>query len=252
MAEGHPGRGRLLAHVDGELERDERRALRRHLEDCGRCRRRLEELESHGEIFANAAVRLDRPVPEIVNPAPGAGTGGGAATAAFPPLRAAAAMLVLLVGGALLTPPGRALAERALGGLAELFSGEPATAPATTTAPDTTALRGGTAVSTSVHGGRLEVAIESPEGGGGVIRVTVGAPGRAVVEGRVRDVERSSGRLRVRVDALDGLRIRLPDSVESAEVRVDGRSVLTQRGREVVPTVPADTVDGELLIRAGP
>ena len=247
MAEGHPGRGRLLAHVDGELAKDERRALRRHLEDCGRCRRRLEELESHGAVFANAAARLDRPVPEIANPAPGGGTGGGAATAGFPPLRAAAAVLLLLVGGALLTPAGRALA-----GLADLFSREPATAPATTTASDTTALRGGTAVSASVHGGRLEVAIESPDGGGGVIRVTVGAPGRAVVEGRVRDVERSPGRLRVRVDAEDGLRIRLPDSVGSAEVRVDGRSVLTQRGRQVVPSVPADTVDGELLIRAGP
>lgn len=239
-----------MAHVDGELGRDERRALRRHLEDCPRCRRRLEEHESHGEIFESAAARLDRPMPEIANPAPGAGAGGAAA--AFPPLRAAAAVLVLLVGGALLTPAGRALAERALGGLADLFSGEPATAPVATTAPDTTALRGGTAVSASVHGGHLEVAIESQEGGGGVIRVTVGAPGRAVVEGRVRDVERSPGRLRVRVDALEGLRIRLPDSVESAEVRVDGRSVLTQRGREVVPTVPADTVDGELLIRAGP
>ena len=241
-----------MAHLDGELGGEERRAFRLHLEQCRRCRDRLEELEAHRAVFADAAARLDRPMPEIDNPAPGAGAGDGDAVAAFPPLRAAAAVLVLLLGGALLTPPGRALAERALGGIAGLFGGEPTATPVATAGRDTTLDRRATAVSASASDGRLEVSIVSPEGAEGVLRVSVGEERGAVVEGRIRDVERSRGRLRVHVDGLDGLRIGLPDSVGRAEVRVDGRSVLTQRGRRVLPAVPADTVDGDILVRPGP
>lgn len=269
MGETHPDRGRLLAYLDGELAAEEREDLGRHLDRCARCRRRLEEIESRESLFSHAAGRLDRPTPEIANPAAAGGGSGGpggpsdgegdaaSGPSGVPPLRAAAVVLLLIVGGALLTPPGRALAERALGGIAGLFRGEPAS-PVATAERDATAPEGArrrpqsTAVSATASGGRLRVLIRTADSTTGVLRVGPRAGGRALVEGVLGDVERGPGRLRVRVDALDGLRIRLPDSVGVAEVLVDGRSVLRQSGRSVTPAVPADTVDGEILLRVGP
>lgn len=272
MVEGHPGRGRLLAYLDGELDAEEREVFGRHLEGCARCRRRLQRIESRDDLFSHAADRLDRPMPEIPNPAAaaaGGGSGGGSGVASgasggvgegalrsagVPPLRAAAVVVLLLLGGALLTPPGRALAERALGGIAGLFGEEPAS-PVATASEDTASRRGAprerqsTAVSARASGGRLRVLIQTADSAAGVLRVGPRAGGRAVVEGVLGDVERGPGRLRVRVDALDGIRVRLPDSVGVAEVLVDGRPVLRQTGRSVTPAVAADTADGDILLR---
>lgn len=269
MGETHPDRGRFLAYLDGELGAEEREPLERHLDGCARCRRRLEQIESREALFSHAAGRLDRPMPEIPNPAAaGGGSGGpGGATdgaddaglrfSGVPPLRAAAVVVLLLVGGALLTPPGRALAERALGGIAGLFREEPAS-PVATAGRDTAAPEDArrspqsTAVSVTASGGRLRVLIQTADSAAGVLRVGPRAGGRALVEGVLGDVERGPGRLRLRVDALDGIRIRLPDSVGVADVLVDGRSVLRQSGRSVTPAVPADTVDGDLLLQVAP
>lgn len=253
MTDGHPARGRLLAYLDGELEEDARRELRRHLEGCRRCRRRLEEVESHGAAFSRAASRLDRPMPDIPKPAAdGVPEDDAAGSVPLPPLRAAAAALLVLLGASSLTPPGRALAGRALDGLAGLFGDEPA---ATAEAPSGGAAsreQSVSAVSAEPSDGRLVVSVDATSPGEGPLRVSRGARGGALVEGAVRDVERGPGSLRVRVDSLAGLRIRLPDSVGSAEVLVDGRRVLRQRGRELMPDSPADTVRGEILIRVRP
>lgn len=278
MGEGHPDRGRLLAYLDCELGADDREVLGRHLDGCARCRRRLEQIESRENLFSHAAGRLDRPMPEIPNPtAAGGGSGGsggsgsaggssgvsggaddaGLRSSGMPSLRAAAVVLLLLVGGALLTPPGRALAERALGGIAGLFRGEPASPVATavrdTAAPaDARRSPQSTAVSVTASGGRLRVLIQTADSAAGVLRVGPRARDRALVEGVLGNVERGPGQLRVRVEALDSIRVRLPDSVGAAEVLVDGRPVLRQSGRSVTPAVPADTVDGDILLRVGP
>lgn len=262
MAEGHPDRGRLLAYLDSELGAERRAEVRRHLDGCARCRRRLEEVDSRESLFSHAADRLDRPMPEISNPAAAAGgasgaaDGGGVRSAGFPPLRAAAVVLLVLLGGALLTPPGRALAERALGGIAGLFRGEPAPPVATAgrdtaARPDASPKRQSTGLGVSASGGRLRVIIQTPDTAAGVLRVGARAGDRALVEGVLGNVERGPGHLRFRVDALDGVRIRMPDSVGAAEVVVDGRPVLTQSGRSVTPVVDADTVDGDVLLRVG-
>lgn len=262
MADGHPDRGRFLAYLDGELEEESRRALRRHLEGCRRCRERLEEVESHDAVFSRATSRLDRPAPDIPNPAAeGVPEDDAAGSVPLPPLRAAAAALLVLAGASALTPPGRALAERALDGIAGLFGDEPA---ATAEAPsgrdaggdaaggDAPEEQSVAAVSASPSEGRLRVTVEAQSPGAGQVRISRGASDRAVVEGAILDVERGPGSLRVRVDRVDGLRIQLPDSVGSAEVRLDGRPILRQRGRELAPGVPADTAGGEILIRLRP
>lgn len=269
MGEGHPDRGRLLAYLDCELGADDREVLGRHLDGCARCRRRLEQIESRENLFSHAAGRLDRPRPEIPNPAAAGGGSGGSSdvpggaddaglrSSGMPSLRAAAVVLLLLVGGALLTPPGRALAERALGGIAGLFRGEPASPVATavrdTAAPaDARRSPQSTAVSVTASGGRLRVMIQTADTAAGVLRVGPRAGDRALVEGVLGNVGRGPGQLRVRVDALDSVSVRLPDSVGAAEVLVDGRPVLRQSGRSVTPAVPADTVDGDILLRVGP
>lgn len=261
MDERHPDRGRFLAYLDGELNAKERRAFRRHLEACPRCREEVEELETREVLFSDAAERLDRPLPRIPNPADGGGGGADAGTraashrsAGFPPLRAAAVVLLLLVGGALLTPPGRALAERAVDGIAGLFRDEPAS-PVAAARRDTAGAGGAagerqsSAVSAPASGGRLRVMIRTAGPASGVLRFGARAGEEALVEGGLRDVERGPGRIRVRVDALEDIRIRLPDSVGAADVLVDGRRVLRQRGRSVTPEVAADTVDGDILLR---
>lgn len=277
MSEGHPERGRLLAYLDRELGAEDREVLGRHLDGCARCRRRLERIESRENLFSRAAGRLDRPKPEISNPAAGGGAGGsggsagaggsggvsgeadnaGLRSSTVPSLRAAAVVLLLLVGGALLTPPGRALAERALGGIAGLFREEPAP-PAATAVRDTAAPADArrspqsTALSVTPSGGRLRVLIHTPDSATGVLRVGRRAEDRALVEGVLGNVERGPGQLRVRVEDLESVRVRLPDSVGAAEVLVDGRPVLRQSGRSVTSAVPADTVDGDILLRVGP
>lgn len=266
MAEGHPDRGRLLAYLDDEMDAERREAVRRHLEGCPGCRRRLEELESREGLFSDVAGRLDRPVPEIPNPADRDGSGvaagdaGGAAplgSLGSPPLRAAAVVLLLLVGGALLTPPGRALAERAVNGIAGLFGKDPGSPVAaarqdTSGGEDPTGGRQSTAVSATASGGRLRVVIETAGPASGALRLGPPAGAHALLEGVLRDVERGPGRIRVRVDSLDGLLLRLPDSVAAGEVLVGGRRVLRQRGRSVTPGVAADTVDGDILLRVRP
>lgn len=253
MTDGHPDRGRLLAHLDGEMEEDARRELRRHLEGCRRCRERLEEVESHEAAFSRAASRLDRPMPDIPNPAAeGVPEEDAAGSVPLPPLRAAAAALLVLLGASALTPPGRALAERALDGIAGLFADEPAAPAEAPSGTEASREQSVSAVSAESSDGRLVVSVEAASPGEGPLRVSRGPGGRAVVEGAVRDVERGPGSLRVRVDSLAGLRIRMPDSVGSAEVRVDGRPVLRQRGRDLTPESPADTAHGEILIRVRP
>lgn len=262
MSEAHPGRGRFVAYLDGELGGRARRAFREHVRDCRRCRHRLERIRGEDEVFSAAAERLDRPMPEIPNPAESspaddprdAGSEGrGARRGGRRPLRAAAGVVLVLLGGFLLTPPGRALAERALSGIAGLFGGSgggpapTAAAPDTVRHPDQPA-----AVSVPARDGRLVVVLLAPEPASGPLRIRVGARGRAVVEGAVADVERGPGEVRVRAESLSALLVRLPDSVSSAEVRVNGRTVLRQDGREVRPLVPADTAAGnELVLRTG-
>lgn len=248
-----------MAYVDGELDAEGRESFRSHVEDCDPCRRQLERLRGREAVFSEAAGRLDRPMPEIPHPAEDAardaspGTSGGRAGrhGELGPIRAAAAAVLVLLFGSLLTPPGRALAERALSRIAGLFGGAAGGGPPAAATSDTVPGQRATAVSVPARDGRLTVAIVSTDPAGGALRVRFGPEARAVVEGIVGDVERGPGELRVRVDDLSGLRVQLPDSVPSAVVRVNGRTVLRQTGREARPAVPADTAAGEILLRTG-
>lgn len=258
MPEEHPAAGRVRAFVDGELDEGARRELRRHLRDCSECRGRLRAARRRDDVFSSAAEDLDRPAPEIPNPArrsrDGAGSratsGGRTGRGAY--LRAAAAVAAVMLGAALVTPPGRALASRALEGIASLFGGgRGQRPPAAASPPDTAAAPRVTAASASARNGRVAVEISTSGATPGTLRVQL-APGRAaVVEGRLRDVERGPGRLRVRVHTLSGLSVRLPEEAPDAHVSIDGRTVVRRVGGELRALVPSDTADGALLVRVG-
>lgn len=258
MPERHPDVGRVRALVDGELEGEVRRELLEHLRDCSRCRDRVRAARRREDVFTAAAEELDRPVPDIPNPSRSARdtagsrspAGGRAAWGSYH--RAAALVAAVLLGGALLTPPGRALASRALEGIASLVGGTPDRRPAAAaSAPDTAADDRISAASAMARNGRVAVEIATADATPGTLRVRL-APGRAaVVEGRLRDVERSPGRLRVAVRSLSDLSVQLPGDAPDAEVSVDGRTVVRRAGGELRPSVPADSADGTLFLRVG-
>lgn len=258
MPEGHPDVGRVRALVDDELDGDVRRELLDHLRDCSRCRERVRAARRRDDVFSAAAEELDRPVPDIPNPSR-AGRDGGAsrpATDSRPRRgsyhRAAALVAAVLLGGALLTPPGRALASRALEGIASLVGGAPdRRPPVAASAPDTTTRDRISAASATARDGRVAVEIATADATPGTLRVRL-VPGRAaVVEGRLRDVERSPGRLRVSVRSLSELIVRLPGDAPDAVVSVDGRTVVRRARGELRTSVPADSADGALLLRVG-
>lgn len=58
MAEGHPHEHDLLAFVEDELSRDERDAVRRHLDACAACRTQVADVEA-GRAVLRAAPQLE-------------------------------------------------------------------------------------------------------------------------------------------------------------------------------------------------
>ncbi|MFB6240173.1 MAG: anti-sigma factor, partial [Gemmatimonadota bacterium] len=59
--DSHPSRARLVACVDGEVPAEERARLSRHVEECRRCERRMEELRASSRTFSEAVGHLQPP-----------------------------------------------------------------------------------------------------------------------------------------------------------------------------------------------
>lgn len=244
MTNGHPDRGELLALVDGELGPAATRRLDGHLRDCEDCRRRLQQYRRTSDAFTRTARAADRS-PPTMEPPRRAGN-------RLPYLRAAAVVLTVGLGAALLTVgPLRALTGQALQEIADLFRGRQDGAPAVAVTDTTPAPDPGSAASIRIRDGRLRVGIYLPaEAAPPAVRVRRERSDWARVEVTgSASFETSPGRLDVRVERGDTVRVFLPEGVIHATVTLDDRPLLRVEGRRMLPAAPADTVDGEIVLR---
>lgn len=263
MNDDHPNRGRLLAHLDGELGPEARRTVAEHLERCGRCRARLERYRERSSAVSEVAELVDVPEPDMEIPVPGRG-GDGASKGGEGAgdvvriggfrksslLRAAAAVL-LLAGGtvAVTSAPLRAFAGDLLEQVSGLFGGDDArpTAEATRDAP----ARRPAAASIRPRQGRVHVLIRTATSDAPVVRVRFRTRAAAVVEAPGASFGTSPGRLVVDASASDTLTVELPEGISDARVEVNGRTLLRIRGGEVSHDVTPDTMNGDFLYRPG-
>lgn len=271
----HPGDGRLLAHLDGELPDDAEGRVREHLDACLPCRRRRDELERASEALSEALGALDVEPPERAagtvrtEAGPGAGdrnavdpTGADGAVppdddgAAAPvrrsrdpgPGRGAiwkAAVLVLTVGAAASAAvPGSPVREwiaESTRRVAGAIAGEDRTAPS---APEPPRPAG---VSIRAEG-PAEISISEPADG---LRLRIRTSGGTLLSVAGRGARYRAGDGRIDVTGPEGpeLRIDLPSSVP-VRVTVEGALLLEQGddGRLTVLAAEADTTEEGLTV----
>lgn len=270
MTDDHPKRGRLLAHLDGELEPGARRAVEEHLERCGRCRDRLERYREWSSMLSETAKLVDVPEPEMDLPAPDRATDSGKASeeteepdvVPIGPFRRAAtlraAAVVLLLGGgafAVTSTPLQAWADDLLDRVGALFGSGDARPVAE--APREGANAGADAARPSAASirprkGSVEVTIWTTGSDLPVVRVGFRRSSAAVVEAPGASFGTSSGRLVVNASGTDTLLVELPESLSDGRVEVNGRSLLRVEGGEVSHDVAPDKMNnGDFLYRPG-
>lgn len=249
MTNGHPGRGELLALVDDELGPAAEERLEGHLRRCEECRGRLRHYRRASGAFARTARAADRPPPAMEPPTM---ESSRRARGRAPYLRAAAVVLAVGLGAALLTVgPLRALAGQALEEIAGLFGSREAGSPAAVVTDTVPAPDPGSAASIRVRDGRLRVGIRLPDDAGPpIVRVRRERSSWARVEvAGSASFETSPGRLDVRLERGDTVRVFLPEGAIHAAVTLDDRPLLRVEGGRMFPAVPADTADGEIVLR---
>lgn len=269
----HPGDGRLMALLDGELSGATADRLEEHLEACGICRRRRDELARASDLLGRELDDLEEAVPpgnplavrrvahyraaerRRADPAPGDGDGrgrsgggrhGGGRLARSTLWKAAVLVLGLgaVASAAVPGSPVEGWIGDAVRALASTFSGEPA--PAGEPAGDTAGRR------VAAEG------VSVPVSDRAVVRITDPAPGLRV---HVRPVEASllsvvargahyragDGTIEVLGADRPDLRIELPTGPGTARIMA-GQVVLLERvdGRLRVRAASADTVDGTI------
>ena len=226
----HIDEGSLQAFLDGELHLEERRRTERHLQECARCRRDLEELRAVGTGFATAVAVLDQRPSRREH-----GIGWPRAqrvTGLRRHLPRAAVALLFVAAGASATVPGSPLrrwAEELVNPTPVVRSTPPA-APEIAEAPPEASVEAG--VSVDAEGGRVEIVVHDARllqvraqlvdgTSAGVFAVGGAASSRFLTgAGRIEVLNPTSGELRIEV----------PRATPAVSVKINGRQVLTKQG----------------------
>lgn len=259
----HPEDGRLLALLDGELPAAAAARVRRHLDGCGRCRRRRDELERASEALGEALGALDVPPPDReardVRSHAGARDAGADDAPPSDGDRAVrsrgrtlgrgaiwkAAVLVLTVGAAASAAvPGSPVREwiaESTRRVAGAFTGQDR--------PDRSAPEASSPAGVSIRAeGPAEVSIDDPADG---LRLRVRTSDDTLLTVAGRGARYRAGDDRIDVTGPEGpeLRIDLPSSV-AVRVTVEGRLLLEQGddGRLTVQSPAADTTEEGIYV----
>lgn len=269
VSDSHPTEARLMAYLDGELSREERANLSRHLSGCSRCTRVAEELRRSSAAFSEAVSALTPPPAETTTDdllrragsddaevEVAARIGGGEDSDRFgwsTAARIAASVAVLLgVAAALPGSPVRSWIDRSVQGVQDFLGADDGRESSRAVdvrqaPPPDVADRSGVAV--SADGGTVRVdLVEVPETT--TIRVRVVDGGRAGVWNANGDYRTAPGRIVVASPDSDTLQVHVPRSLPRVRLIVNGRLVLSSHGGELDVRVPGERQrDGEVTFR---
>lgn len=262
----HPSEARLVAYLDGELGRDERAVLSRHLMECAGCARALGELRRSSEAFSDAVAGLRPPSTRLTADGLRRRAAGGDAdrsadeeqarfgwsTAA----RIAASVAVLL--GAAAALPGSPVREwlgqsvqqiQAVldGGEEAPESGEIEAPPA----PDRAEVTDRSGVAVSASSGSILITLSEVPADTEIRVRLVGGP-RAGVWNAGGQYNTAPGRIEVTAPSSDALLVEIPGLVERVRLVVNGELAAGARDGELEVTVPgAEARDDEFTFRPG-
>lgn len=264
--DSHPSEGRLVAYLDGELARDRRASLSRHLVECPGCARRLEELRAASEEFSTGLSRLEATEPHTTagdllrlgEEGSGRDSGGRAADRDGEPsvfrrstaARIAASVAVLLGAAAALPGSpvrswiGRSVEQvQALLGAADEQRGVERPERSRPAATD----RSGVAVSASEGSIRIRLT-RVPDGTTVLVRLVAGS--RAGVWNAGGEYRTGPGEIEVVAPDAETVLVEIPRSVPSVRLEVNGQTVVEGRDGDLETRVPGtDLRDGEFRFR---
>lgn len=263
--DSHPSRARLVACVDGEVPADERERLSRHVEQCRRCERRVEEIRESARTFSEAVGHIQPPPSDAtadgirrradrrddaavaghVAPDEETANSGFRWTTAT---RIAASVVVLLGAAAALPgSPVRSWIDRSVEGVQQLFSGGEEAAPESSDAapaarPEITD-RSGVAVAASDGSIRIRLT-DVPTTT--TIRVRLVDGPQAGVWNAGGQYQTAPGRIEVRRPASEALLVEIPRSVNRVRLEVNGEIAVVKRNEVLDVRVPGSRLeDGE-------
>lgn len=243
----HLSDGEIAALFDGELGEDRARRIEDHLEGCGRCAQRRDELE---DISSRLDATLERglePPAGLLESERGGAEGRTEGSGLYGGLEAAAAVLVLLAAGALAADaalrgnPVRDLVVQAVGALPGVDRPVPTVEPPEGAVEGPTRAEGSadTAVAGAARPARRGLAV-APTDGELVLRISRASEGTPVriefseerlgrISARGGTFRTDPGRLEVVNPAPGEIRLTVPRAGDW-RLEVDGRTVLRHSG----------------------
>lgn len=239
----HIDDSQLLALLDGELSSGDVDRVRDHLNECGECRRRYQQLEERSRFFSKETALLDDTprLPGWDEVVRGAGeTSSDARVPVGSPGRAApflkAAVILLAVTGVAAAIPGSPVDEW-IGEAADRFtgwiSGEAETVgPRGPESSVEDRARSTPGVAVALESGEVTVTLSEAAPGTRVEVSLIGGQ-QAEVEARGARYRTAPGRIEAVGASGDRIRIRLPEIASSARILVNGEPavVLVESGR---------------------
>lgn len=272
--DSHPSEARLVAYLDGELDRDERAVVSRHLPGCAVCSRTMAELRRTAAAFSEAVDSLQPPPSEATagqarrraagRHAGPAETGAAAASTedggdspfGMSTATRIAASLVVLLGAAAALPgsPVRSWIDASVQQVQAIFGGEekpPAAEEIEEPGPDRPDVEDRSGVAVSASGGSISITLSDvPRSTSIQVRLVHGP--EAGVWNAGGAYRTAPGRIEVTAPASDALLVEMPRPVSRVRLEVNGRLVAVKRDGVLDVRIPdVEVRDGEFTFRTG-
>lgn len=271
-SDSHPSRGRLVAYLDDELERDERVSLSRHLEECGTCAETVRELEQSFGNFSRAVAGMEAPRREVTaeelrrragtrdggvrasdgrrRDGDGGDDGRGSRIVSSTPMRVAASLAVLLGAAAALPgSPVRSWIGESVRQVQDFLGGGAEEQAVVEAEPPRSEVEQRSGVAVPPSDGSVRITLLGVPGSTSVRLRLVDGP-RAAVWNADGEYRTAPGRIEVTAPTSGELVVEIPRSAERARLEVNGRVAAVKNGGALDVRVPGtERVDGDFVFR---